>query len=133
MTIREELRRRARRAAVGFGFGMLSGLTMMFLAFYNMDKLVHLQDPRLETWGPFVFMGGFMAAGLTMATGGGYAYLMGRGICCDSVWPVLHVGQDLAQMRCCPYCGRSLDDKLPAKGGQEKSRATGDEWEDELA
>jgi hypothetical protein len=45
---------------------------------------------------------------------------------------VLNLGE-LARMKCCLYCGRSLDDELPARGRQKKSRAKGDEWEDELA
>ena len=134
MTIRQEVRRRARRAAVGFAFGLLSGLTMMLLVFFDLHAMNRWRDPRMESlWEPLLFFGGFLAAGFTTATGPVYAYLMGRGICCDSVWPVLNVGPDLDKMKRCPYCGKSLDDELPPTGRHAKSKTKGDVWEDELA
>jgi hypothetical protein len=133
MTIRQEVRRRARRAAVGFAFSMLAGMSMLLLVCIDLDSMNRSRDPRMgSAWEPFVFIGGVLAAGLTIGTGPVHAYRMGRGICCDSVWPVLNLGE-LARMKCCPYCGRSLDDELPLGSKPDKSTAKPTPWEDELA
>lgn len=134
MTIRQELKRRALRAMVGLVSGLAVGGSLLTGTIASFDRLERTYHPRADSvWLPLALVASLMAASATIVAGPLYAYLMGRNVCCKSTWPVLNLGRGLDRMKCCPYCGRSLDDELPAKGPHKKSGAKDDVWDDELA
>jgi hypothetical protein len=134
MSIREELKRRALRAMAGFVCGMVVGISLVVGPLVLFARLHRWQDPRAESIGfHLALMASFTAGAASILAGPLHAHLLGRGLCCEATWPLLNLGRDLDRMKCCPYCGRSLDEELPAKGRQKKSTTKGDMWEDEFA
>src|SRR3954470_20286443 len=120
MTAREMLSRRARQSRLA----PLSCIAV-FLVVALVSVLVEHSFGR--KWVPLVVLLGFIIIIAFLLLNGNRFQL--RCPCCREDLSLLSGPVSSGRVKCCPYCGKSLDEKLPAEGKPAKSKLP----EDELA